>query len=140
MERQHTENLFRRYKGQLVNVKTISTGIYKGRVGEITNDYVALTDRDGEDETQTFNVSSASNSGNPFVIVEAASCLLCAAQKSESGMVFCHIDIKYCRHDIRSKTLPNPWLTHSVEWLGEPPEAKLEVFEETQTRKMINTQ
>ena len=39
MERQHTENLFRRYKGQLVNVKTISAGIYKGRVGEITNDY-----------------------------------------------------------------------------------------------------
>jgi hypothetical protein len=54
MERQHTENLFRRYKGQLVNVKTISAGIYKGRVGEIANDYVALTDRDGEDETQTF--------------------------------------------------------------------------------------
>ncbi|MBA2703164.1 MAG: hypothetical protein H0U60_04845 [Blastocatellia bacterium] len=54
MERQHTENLFRRYKGQLVNVKTISAGIYKGRVGEITNDYVALTDRDGDDETQTF--------------------------------------------------------------------------------------
>jgi ribosome maturation factor RimP len=54
MERQHTENLFRRYKGQLVNVKTVSAGMYKGRVGEITNDYVALTDRDGEDETQTF--------------------------------------------------------------------------------------
>jgi len=52
--RQHTENLFRRYKGQLVNVKTVSAGIYKGRVGEITNDYVALTDRDGEDETQIF--------------------------------------------------------------------------------------
>ena len=32
---------------------------------------------------------------------------------------------------------PNPWLTHSVEWLGEPPEAKLEVFEETQTRTII---
>jgi hypothetical protein len=54
MERQHTENLFRRYKGQLVNVKTVSAGLYKGRVGEITNDYVALNDRDGEDETQTF--------------------------------------------------------------------------------------
>ncbi len=54
MERQHTENLFRRYKGQLVNVKTLSAGIYKGRVGEITNNYVALSDRDGEDETQTF--------------------------------------------------------------------------------------
>ncbi|MEP6719670.1 MAG: hypothetical protein ABJB21_11025 [bacterium] len=54
MERQHTENLFRRYKGQLVNIKTISAGIYKGRVGEITNDYVCLSDREGEDETQTF--------------------------------------------------------------------------------------
>jgi DNA repair photolyase len=32
---------------------------------------------------------------------------------------------------------PNPWLTHSVEWIGEPPEAKLEVFEETETRRII---
>lgn len=32
---------------------------------------------------------------------------------------------------------PNPWLTHSVEWLGEPPEAHLEVFEETETRQII---
>lgn len=33
---------------------------------------------------------------------------------------------------------PNPWLTHSVEWLGEPPENKLEVFEETDTRSIIS--
>ena len=33
---------------------------------------------------------------------------------------------------------PNPWLTHSVEWLGEPPEAKLEVFEELDTRSIIS--
>jgi len=32
---------------------------------------------------------------------------------------------------------PNPWLTHSIEWLGEPPESKLEVFEETATRAII---
>lgn len=32
---------------------------------------------------------------------------------------------------------PNPWLTHSVEWLGEPPATKLEVFEETETRQII---
>ena len=69
MERQHTENLFRRYKGQLVNVKTISAGIYKGRVGEITNDYVALTDRDGDDETQTFIFFVAIES---IVVIEAA--------------------------------------------------------------------
>ncbi|MBS1807214.1 MAG: radical SAM protein [Acidobacteria bacterium] len=32
---------------------------------------------------------------------------------------------------------PNPWLNTSVEWIGEPPEAKLEVFEETATRSII---
>jgi len=32
---------------------------------------------------------------------------------------------------------PNPWLTHEVEWIGEPPEARLEVFEETETRSII---
>ncbi|HMF54884.1 MAG TPA: radical SAM protein [Pyrinomonadaceae bacterium] len=32
---------------------------------------------------------------------------------------------------------PNPWLTHSVEWVGEPPRAALEVFEETETRSII---
>ncbi len=34
---------------------------------------------------------------------------------------------------------PNPWLTHSVEWIGEPPAAKIEVFEETETRSIINS-
>src|ERR1041384_4709448 len=33
---------------------------------------------------------------------------------------------------------PNPWLTHSVEWIGEPPPAKIEVFEETETRTIIS--
>ncbi|MCA1558293.1 MAG: PA0069 family radical SAM protein [Acidobacteria bacterium] len=32
---------------------------------------------------------------------------------------------------------PNPWLKHTVEWLGEPPAASLEVFEETETRSII---
>jgi DNA repair photolyase len=32
---------------------------------------------------------------------------------------------------------PNPWLSNSVEWIGEPPEAKLEVFDETATRSII---
>lgn len=32
---------------------------------------------------------------------------------------------------------PNPYLKYSSEFLGEPPAAKLEVFEETATRKMI---
>ncbi|HKP47389.1 MAG TPA: hypothetical protein VJT50_12385 [Pyrinomonadaceae bacterium] len=54
MAGQHTENLFRRYKGQVVNVKTVSAGLYKGSVSEITNDYVCLTERTGDEETQTF--------------------------------------------------------------------------------------
>ncbi len=32
---------------------------------------------------------------------------------------------------------PNPWLSYTIEWLGEPPEAKVEVFEETETRTII---
>lgn len=34
---------------------------------------------------------------------------------------------------------PNPWLSHSVEWLGEPPPAKIEVYEETETRSIISS-
>jgi DNA repair photolyase len=34
---------------------------------------------------------------------------------------------------------PNPWLTNSIEWIGEPPTAKIEVFEETETRSIIST-
>lgn len=34
---------------------------------------------------------------------------------------------------------PNPWLTHSVDWLGEPPPAQVEVYEETETRSIIST-
>src|SRR5213594_346912 len=33
---------------------------------------------------------------------------------------------------------PNPWLTQSIEWIGEPPAAKIEVFEETETRSIIS--
>ncbi len=42
MAGQHIENLFRRFKGQMVDVKTISGGIYSGRIAEVTNDYVCL--------------------------------------------------------------------------------------------------
>ena len=34
---------------------------------------------------------------------------------------------------------PNPWLNTQHEWIGEPPEAKLEVFEETSTRSIITS-
>jgi hypothetical protein len=69
MEGQHTENLFRRYKGQLVNIKTLSGGVYKGYVVEITNDYLSLNDRDTENKTQTFVLFSAIES---IVVVEAS--------------------------------------------------------------------
>jgi DNA repair photolyase len=32
---------------------------------------------------------------------------------------------------------PNPWLKTEVEWIGEPPETSVEVFEETETRRII---
>ena len=68
MERQHTENLFRRYKGELVNIKSISGGVYRGYISEITNDYVSLVDRETEDDSQTFVLFSAIES---LVVVTA---------------------------------------------------------------------
>ena len=47
MPGQHLENLFRRFKGEVVDVKTISGGIYSGRISEITNDYVCLVETSG---------------------------------------------------------------------------------------------
>jgi hypothetical protein len=69
MERQHTENLFRRYKGQFVNIRSLSGGVYKGYVVEITNDYLSLSDRDSENKTQTFLLFSAIES---IVVAEAS--------------------------------------------------------------------
>ncbi|MEN3330519.1 MAG: hypothetical protein V7638_5326 [Acidobacteriota bacterium] len=54
MPSQHTENLFRRFKGEKINVKTISGGIYEGRVTEITNDYVCLSETSGIDSQPVF--------------------------------------------------------------------------------------
>src|SRR4029453_1819106 len=53
MARQHTENLLRGYKGKLVTIRSISGTVYKGQVGEITNDYLLLTDSQTENETKT---------------------------------------------------------------------------------------
>jgi 16S rRNA U1498 N3-methylase RsmE len=50
---QHIENLLRRYRGQVVNLKTCSGGIYEGEVAEITNDYVALKVMNGDDSRDT---------------------------------------------------------------------------------------
>ena len=50
---QHIENLLRRYRGQVVNLKTCSGGIYEGEVTEITNDYVALRVANGDEGQDT---------------------------------------------------------------------------------------
>ena len=49
MEHQDIANLFRRFKGQTVNVKTTSGGIYEGRVSEIADGFVCLSEADGAD-------------------------------------------------------------------------------------------
>ena len=59
MAGQHMENLFRRFKGEKVNVKTISGGIYDGRVVEITNDYVCLSETTGTESQPVFIFFSA---------------------------------------------------------------------------------
>jgi hypothetical protein len=53
MDLQRLENLFRRYKGLTVSIKTMSGGVYDGTVCDITSDYVALlikTEDEGEDQ------------------------------------------------------------------------------------------
>jgi len=59
MAGQHIENLFRRFKGEKVSIKTISGGIYEGRVAEITNDYVCLNETSGVDSQPVFLFFSA---------------------------------------------------------------------------------
>ena len=54
MPGQHLENLFRRFKGEVVDVKTISGGIYSGRISEITNDYVCLIETAAAPGQQVF--------------------------------------------------------------------------------------
>jgi hypothetical protein len=48
---------------------SVSGGVYKGYVVEITNDYVSLSDRDAENRTQTFVLFSAVES---VVVVEVS--------------------------------------------------------------------
>ncbi|HEV8430663.1 MAG TPA: hypothetical protein VGQ41_22365 [Pyrinomonadaceae bacterium] len=59
MPGQHIENLFRRFKGEIVDIKTLSGGIYSGRISEITNDYVCLTETRPEPGQQVYLSFSA---------------------------------------------------------------------------------
>jgi hypothetical protein len=51
---QHSENLFRRFRGETVTIKTISGGIYEGRVSEVSNDWVRIIEGREEDTAQVF--------------------------------------------------------------------------------------
>ena len=42
MSLQHVENLLIRYRGQTIDIKTVSGGVYEGVVADVTDDYVAL--------------------------------------------------------------------------------------------------
>ena len=44
MDGQHIENLFRRLKGDVVSIKCTSGASYEGKVVEVTNDYVCLSE------------------------------------------------------------------------------------------------
>jgi hypothetical protein len=59
MAGQHIENLFRRFKGEVVDVKTISGGTYTGRIAEITNDYVCLMETNIAPDQRVFLLFTA---------------------------------------------------------------------------------
>ena len=46
MNFQHVENLLIRFRGQAVDIKTMSGGVYEGTITDVTNDYVG---HEGED-------------------------------------------------------------------------------------------
>ena len=52
MAYQHIENLLIRYRGQVVEIKTVSGSSYAGSISDVTNDYVALKTKSasGEDD------------------------------------------------------------------------------------------
>ena len=71
MAGQHTENLFRRFRNGTVSIKTISGGIYEGKVSEVTNDYICLIESVGGEGTQVFlffhAIESMTATGNDSV-------------------------------------------------------------------------
>ena len=51
---QHVENLLRRHRGQIVNIRTMFGGVYEGVVSDINNDYVTLTSVTADGNRETF--------------------------------------------------------------------------------------
>jgi hypothetical protein len=50
MNYQHVENLLIRFRGRSVEIKTISGGVYEGKITDVTNDYVAIKVQPGNGE------------------------------------------------------------------------------------------
>ncbi len=50
MNYQHIENLLIRFRGESLTIKTASGGVYEGLIVDVTNDYVALKTKSGDDE------------------------------------------------------------------------------------------
>ena len=50
MNYQHIENLLIRFRGESVTIKTSSGGVYEGSIVDVTNDYVSLRIKSGDDE------------------------------------------------------------------------------------------
>jgi len=65
MAGQHAENLFRRFKGEKVSIKTKSGGLYEGRVTEITNDYICVTENVGGEDATVYVFLGAIESMTP---------------------------------------------------------------------------
>ena len=57
MDRQHIENLFRRLKGEQISIKSISGGVYEGRITDVTNDYVCLGETGGTGQVFVFFIA-----------------------------------------------------------------------------------
>jgi hypothetical protein len=65
MAGQHTENLLRRFKGEVVSITCVSTKTYRGRIVEITNDYVALAQEEKDENSPLFVLFDAIESVSP---------------------------------------------------------------------------
>jgi acetolactate synthase small subunit len=52
MNFQHVENILIRFRGQSVDIKTMSGGVYEGTITDVTNDYVTLKVHGAEGDTE----------------------------------------------------------------------------------------
>jgi len=72
MSFQHVENLLIRFRGQAVNIKTVSGGVYEGTITDVTNDYVTLKMKGpGADDDQVVVLLHSIES---VVLVAGAAC------------------------------------------------------------------